>query len=74
MIKKRSIEDSAFLVGYQDGLRTRKHISRRQAQIMLNGLTDAAIDAYLNGRDDGVNRDNFRAVLIQHGTELRAPY
>ena len=71
---KRTIAESTFLVGYQDGLRYGTQISRRDAENKLVGLDDDCITSYINGRDDGVRRDNFRVKLINAQSELRAPY
>ena len=71
---KRTLAASAFLVGYKDGLHYRTEITRRAADEKLRGLSNECIESYMNGRADGVKRDNFRVKLINAQTELRAPY
>ena len=64
MTTKR-IESTAFALGFIDGRKVKKHISRKQAERKLRGLHSAAIDCYLNGHDDGVKGDDFRYRLNQ---------
>jgi hypothetical protein len=54
-----------FCAGFMDGRRTRVFFSRKQAEAKYPRANSEQINAYLNGRDDGVQRDTFRYDLIR---------
>lgn len=59
----KQIERTAFCLGFIDGTKTKKFFSRKQAEIKFRGLSNDAIECYLNGRDDGVRGDDYRYRL-----------
>ena len=58
---------TAFMLGWQDGAKAKRHITRRQAERTLAGWAPDATEAYLNGHDDGVKGDRFRYWLATRG-------
>ena len=56
----QTIDKTAFLMGYWDGVKTRAHMSDKQANRYLKGLPAVAIRSYQQGREDGVNGDSTR--------------
>jgi len=57
---RRSITKDAFRIGFQHGEMTGQHVSPREVSNWSPGWDAAEIEAYLNGRDDGVAGDRTR--------------
>ena len=51
----------AFVLGFNSGRKTRQFISRKQAEARNPRMSCDEIESYLNGHDDGVRRDFWRA-------------
>ena len=54
----------AFVIGFNSGRRTRRFISRKDAEIRNPRMSAEEIESYLNGHDDGVRRDFWRVTQM----------
>ncbi len=68
---RRVFRMEAFVTGYHHGSISGLHCSPREVYERFPSWATAQVEAYLNGRDDGVKRDSFRFVMVS--SELRLP-
>lgn len=64
--------EQAFVVGYNHGSIGGSYCSRFEAEQRFPKWNDAQIEAYLNGRDDGVAGDSWRVGEIYRKYEMTA--
>lgn len=62
---QQDLERLAFLTGYDHGHIAGTHASPREATERFPAWNAGQIDAYLNGRDDGVRGDPWRASQLR---------
>jgi len=58
-----TLDCTAFALGYLDGRKSRKEITRRQAERKLRGLPSTSVECYINGHCDGVRGNDYRYRL-----------